>query len=137
MDRLFIDCNILIDWLTDRQPFAIHASKLLALIERRHVTGCVSPLTLSNTYYILRKQTGKSIATNFLRDAGSLFEIVDITRTITLDAIENRYKDFEDDLHFFTAINNKIDYIITRNKADFKKDEIRVLTAEEYLQLLL
>ena len=135
MDKLLIDCNILIDWLTDRPPFSVHANKLLVLIENKTVEGLLSPLTLSNTYYILRKLTNRKIANEFLNDVKNIFNILDITKKITLSAINNRYKDYEDDLHYNTAITNNIDFIITRNKADFKKDKIQILTAEEYLKL--
>lgn len=135
MDKILIDCNILIDWLTDRPPFSTYANQLLVLIEKKIIEGIVSPLTLSNTYYILRKQTNKRIANEFLNDVKSIFKIIDITEKITLSAIDNKYKDFEDDLHYQTAIMNHIDFIITRNKADFLKDKIHILTAEEYLKL--
>ncbi|MFO7889113.1 MAG: PIN domain-containing protein [bacterium] len=135
MEKLLIDCNILIDWLTDRPPFSVYADTLLGLIENKIVQGFVSPLTLSNTYYILRKQTNKRIANEFLDDVKNLFEIVDVTKEITLSAIKNRYKDFEDDLHYQTAIKNNIDFLITRNKNDFLKDTIQIMTAEEYLKL--
>ena len=66
MDKLFIDCNILLDWLIVRAPFSEHAEKLFTLIEQGNIQGYVSPLTLANTYYILRKQTSKRIANEFL-----------------------------------------------------------------------
>ena len=135
MDRLLIDCNILIDWLKDRLPYSEPAGRLLAMVESNIVKGYVSPLTLSNTYYILRKHSNKRIADQFLKDVKDLFNIVDITKEITLSAIKNRYKDFEDDLHYQTAIKNRIDYIITRNQSDFLNDRIQVVTAEEYLEL--
>ena len=88
MDKLLIDCTILIDWLTDRPPFSSYADKLLVLVENNIVEGFVSPLTLSNTYYILRKQTNKRIANEFLNDVKNLFRIIGITKGITLSAIE-------------------------------------------------
>lgn len=135
MDRLLIDCNILIDWLKDRLPYSEPAGRLLAMVESNIVKGYVSPLTLSNTYYILRKHSNKRIADQFLKDVKDLFDILDMTKEITLSAIKNRYKDFEDDLHYQTAIKNRIDYIITRNQSDFLKDKIQVVTAEAYLEL--
>ena len=135
MDKLYIDCNILLDWLTDRPPFSQYAEKLLSLIEKKEVQGFVSPLTLSNTYYILRKQTSKQITNEFLQDSIRLFKIVDVTKSITYEAIQKEFKDFEDDLHYYTAQKNNLDFIITRNKSDFIQDTIRILTAEEYLKL--
>lgn len=135
MDKLYIDCNILIDWLTDRPPFSIYANKILTLIEKEIIKGVVSPLTLSNTYYIIRKHTNNKIANEFLNDAKKLFNILDITKQITITAIESKYKDFEDDLHYYTAIENNLNYIITKNKKNFIKGKIKIMTAEEYLLL--
>ena len=75
MDRLLIDCNILIDWLKDRLPYSEPAGRLLAMVESNIVKGYVSPLTLSNTYYILRKHSNKRIADQFLKDVKDLFDI--------------------------------------------------------------
>lgn len=136
MDKIFIDCNILIDWLTERLPFSYHAEELLSLIELKKVKGYISPLTLSNTYYILRKQTNKKITNEFLNDSKKLFTILDITKEMTISAIDNKFRDFEDDLHYQTAIKNNLDYIVTRNKKDFKTKNINVLTAEEYLNII-
>ncbi len=135
MDKLYMDCNILIDWLTDRPPFSIYANRLLSLIEKEIIKGIVSPLTLSNTYCIIRKHTNNKIANEFLNDAKKLFDILDITKKTTITAIESKYKDFEDDLHYYTAIENNLNYIITRNKKDFIQDKIKIMTAEEYLLL--
>lgn len=134
MDKLLIDCNILIDWLTDRQPFSIYASELLAKIEENSFIGYVSPLTLSNTYYILKKQTSKKIANEFLKDSKKLFTILDITKEITIKAINNKFKDFEDDLHYYTALEYNLDCSITRNKSDFPKGKLKILTAEEFIK---
>ncbi len=134
MDKLYIDCNILMDWLTGRLPFSIYAEKLISLAEKKLVEGYVSPLTLANSYYIIQKYHNKKMANNFLDDCKTMFSIVDITGSTALTAIERRYKDFEDDLHYFTAIDFKLDYIITRNKKDFLSKNIKVKTAEEYLR---
>ena len=135
MHKLLIDCNILIDWLTDRYPFSIYASELLSNIEGNNYEGYVSPLTLSNTYYILKKQTSKKIANEFLNDSEKLFAILDITRAITISAINKKFKDFEDDLHYYTALEYNLDCIITRNKSDFPKGKLKIFTAEEFINI--
>lgn len=135
MEKLYIDCNILIDWLTDREPFSYAATVLISEIERKHLEGYVSPLTLANTHFILRRTVGKAIAYSFLQDSKRLFTIVDLTREQTLKAIDEKYRDFEDDLHYATAQANGITYIITRNKKDFVSGgTTRIATAEEFLK---
>ena len=133
MEKIYIDCNIIIDWLTDREPFSVYSDELFTLIESRQVEGYVSPLVLANTYYLLTKHFNKKIAYEFLKDCQELFRIIDLSKHITIQAINEKYKDFEDDLHYYTAKKNKIKYIITRNKKDFKTQETKILTAEEYL----
>ena len=133
MERIYINCNIIIDWLTDREPFSFYADELFSLIESNQIEGCVSPLVLANTYYLLMKHFNKKIAYEFLKDCQQLFTILDLSKDITIQAINGKYKDFEDDLHYYIAIRNKIKYIITRNKKDFKIETIKILTAEEYL----
>jgi predicted nucleic acid-binding protein len=64
-----------------------------------------------------------------------LFDILDITKQITITAIEKKYRDFEDDIHYYTVLENNLNFLITRNKNYFIKSKIKIMTAEEYLRL--
>jgi Predicted nucleic acid-binding protein, contains PIN domain len=134
MDKIYVDCNILLDWLIDREPFSIYASRLITLIENKKIKGYISPLTLSNTYYILASSYNKKLAYEFIEDCARIFTILDVTDHIVRQAISKKHKDFEDDLHYFTAKMNGISKIITRNKKDFLKGELGIYNAEEYLR---
>ena len=136
MNKIYLDCNILLDWLIDRAPYSYYATEIIVNIEKHKYEGCVSGLTLANTYYILRKEKNRKIATEFLIDSKKLFTILDLTKKNVVDAIENKYKDFEDDLHYMIARDNAIKYIITRNKGDFKEGNIKIMTAEEFIKNL-
>ena len=133
MKRLYLDCNILIDWLLDREPFSYYSAKLIELIEHKKITGIVSPLTIANTYYIISKEINKRIADEFVKDCIKIFSIVSISGENIKDAIENKYEDFEDDLHSSIIENNKIEYLITRNKKDFNLKRVNILNAEEFI----
>ncbi len=137
MKNIYIDCNILIDWLLDREPYSFYAAKIIELTEENKITSFVSALTLSNTYYIINKELNKKIAEEFLKDSLKLFHFSDMTEDIIKYAIENRHKDFEDDLHYYVAMENSMDYFITRNKKDFKKDRIHIVDAEEFINSIL
>ena len=50
-------------------------------------------------------------------------------------ALESTFPDFEDALQYFSAMNQGIDFIITRNKKDYSKGNLKVVTAGEYLTI--
>ncbi len=129
----YIDCNIILDWIIDRQPFSLYATELIDLIEKKKIKGFVSPLILANCFYIVQKVKGKEIANFFLQDSLKLFSIIDNTKTDLKLAIKNAFIDFEDDIHYFSVINNDLNIIITRNKKDFKSEKVNLFTAEEFL----
>ena len=133
MNDVYIDCNIILDWIIDRQSFSLYATELIDLIEKRKIKGFVSPLVLANCFYIIQKEKGRDIAKHFLHDCLKLFTFIDNTKTDLEQAIKNGFKDFEDDMHYYSAINNHLNIIITRNKKDFKSEKIKLFTAEEFL----
>jgi len=49
-------------------------------------------------------------------------------------ALASDFKDFEDGLQYFIAMDNDTDIIITRNKKDFQSSKIPVMTAGEYMK---
>ena len=133
MNKLLIDCNIILDWILNREPFSLYASYLVTLAEENKIDAYLSPLVLANTHYIVKKATNNAIAEEFLQDCKRIFKMINMSGEMTLKAISNRYKDFEDDLHYYSAIENNMDYIITRNIDDFIKDKIKLMSAEMYL----
>jgi len=50
-------------------------------------------------------------------------------------ALESDFSDFEDAMQYFAAEKNGIDFIITRNKNDYAKGGIKVITAREYMNM--
>jgi predicted nucleic acid-binding protein len=50
-DKIFLDTDVVLDHLADRQPFAEYAHRLLALAETDQLTLFVSSLSFSNLYY--------------------------------------------------------------------------------------
>lgn len=58
-------------------------------------------------------------------------------RNVVYHALISEFKDFEDALQNFSAINyGFIEVIVTRNIKDFKKSEIGVLTPESFLKAI-
>jgi len=94
----------------------------------------ISSLTFANTNYILAKLKSAKEAREILRKFKVLVELLTLDDKITELALsDNNFPDFEDGLQYYSAIENRVDVIITRNKKDFKNSKIPVLTAKEFL----
>jgi predicted nucleic acid-binding protein len=66
-DKIFLDTDVALDHLADRQPFAEYAHRLFALAETGELTICLSSLSFSSLYYLLRKLKGHDDALDLLR----------------------------------------------------------------------
>ncbi|MGB3605807.1 MAG: PIN domain-containing protein [Psychroserpens sp.] len=134
MSRLLIDTNIVIDLLSKRDKFYDEAADLFSRADKKELELAISSLTFANTNYILSKLKSAKEAREILRKFKVLVELLSLDDKITELALsDNDFPDFEDGLQYYSAIENQIDVIITRNKQDFKKSKIPVLTAKEFL----
>ena len=135
MDKLLVDTNIVIDLLTQRNEFYIPASRLFTLSDNREILLSVSSLTFANTYYLVSKDLNAKKAKEILRKFKLLVSVLPMDDKIIDLSLNSNFKDFEDAIQYYSAIENKIDIIITRNLKDFKLSKIPVMTAKNYLVL--
>jgi len=134
MSRLLIDKNIVIDLLSKRDEFYVDAADLFSRADKKELELSISSLTFANTNYILSKLKSSKEAREILRKFKVLVELLSLDDKITELALsDDSFQDFEDGLQYYSAIENQIDVIITRNKKDFKNSKIPVLTAKEFL----
>lgn len=133
-DKIFLDTNVALDHLADRQPFAEYAHRLFALAETGELTLCLSSLSFSNLYYILRKLKGHADALGLLGKMKSLVRISGVAEAEIQSALISSFRDFEDAIQHFAAMaEGEVSAIITRNKADYASSEIPVLSPDEFL----
>lgn len=134
MSRLLIDTNIVIDLLSKRDKFYQDAADLFSRADKKELELSISSLTFANTNYILSKLKSSKEAREILRKFKVLVELLSLDDKITELALsDDSFQDFEDELQYYSAIENQIDVIITRNKKHFKNSKIPVLTAKEFL----
>lgn len=136
MHKLFIDSDIVLDVFAKRASFYKHSAKLLTLIENKTVLGYASPLVFANIHYILRKLKSKDDALQNLRKLRIIMGVFSMEEKHIDQALNSQFTDFEDALQYYAAKDCKIDFIITRNKKDYKHSSITVCTPEEYLAIL-
>ena len=71
-----------------------------------------------------------------LRKFKVLVNVLPLDDKITDLALNSEFRDFEDAIQYFTAIENDQDIIVTRNQPDFKESKIPTMTAGEFIKSL-
>ena len=135
MDKVLIDTDVLLDFFFDREPFGAFATEILNLCSENKLIGFTTPVIISNVYYLLRKTAKHEIIIEKLKQLLSIIEIINMDQNAVLNALNSDFKDFEDALQNFSAIENgDINIVLTRNVKDFKTSKLAVLTPETYLK---
>lgn len=136
VSKLFIDSDVVIDFFTDREPFANPASELFELSEQGKFQLYLSAVSINNIYYIVRKFLGHQKAVVIVEELTEMTIILGTTCNEIIQALKNGFCDFEDSIQYSTALTVEgIEAIITRNVGDYKKSEIAVYTPENFLKL--
>ncbi|HEY3390537.1 MAG TPA: PIN domain-containing protein [Prolixibacteraceae bacterium] len=134
MKNLLIDTNIILDLLAKRYPFYDFAAEIFSLADTKKVELYTSSISIINTNYILAKILSEKEAREILRKFRILVKVLPCDEKIIDLGLNSSFKDYEDSVQYFTAIENQMDSIITRNVKDFKSSKIPIMTAEEFLK---
>ena len=135
MDRILVDTNIVLDLLAKREKFLPEAQKLFTMSDRNEVKLYISALTFANTYYILSQQLKLNNIRKILRTFKLLIEILPLNDKILDLSLTSGFKDFEDAIQYYTALENKVNIIVTRNLKDFRNAKLPVMTAKQFINL--
>ena len=136
MDKVFVDTNIILDWLGERKSHFRWAKELFSKGEDNEIEILVSTISFINTQYILRKQIGKEKSKQTLAAMRTIFTICARGEKEIDLALVSSFTDFEDAFQYYSALNNSAKVIITRNPKDFKNSAIPIMSAEEYIKSL-
>ena len=137
MSRIFLDTNVILDLLGERVPFFFFFAKVATLADQKKLAIIVSPLSFTTIDYVLNKYESSESVLNKLRKFKIICEVCEVTEETIEKALNSNFKDFEDAVQYFTALQSNCSIIITRNGKDFKNATIPIMTAEEYLSSLI
>lgn len=137
MIKVLIDTDVILDLLFDRKPFSNDAAQLFSLCEKGIIQGFVTSITISNTYYLLRKIASHQKVIESLKDLVTILNICITDKQTILDALNSEFKDFEDALQNFSAIHSdNIHILLTRNSKDYKTSHLSIMHPHEFIQTL-
>jgi predicted nucleic acid-binding protein len=129
----FLDTNVLMDVLLDREPFVADSQRIWLLAERGKIRGHVSVLSFPNVYYVVRKLSGLRKSRRMMVMLRDVFVPVQCDEQVLNQAIDADFKDFEDAIQYFSALRANADCLISRNPKHFRAADIPVLTPNEFL----
>jgi predicted nucleic acid-binding protein len=136
-DKLFLDTNVVIDLLGERELFYDSIARIVSLADKGKINLIVSALTYSTVYYVLSRFEDCEIVKDKIRKFKTIAKTADLTDKILENGLSSKFKDFEDALQYYCALKSGSTILITRNGKDFKESNIPVLNPDEYLSSLL
>jgi len=134
--NLFLDTNILLDVLGQRDPHYAPAARLLAEIEKKGAKATVSAISFNNIHYIMRKVSGAAKAREAVVSMSAAFAIVPLDAAVIQEAINMTMSDFEDAIQYVSAVHAGAEYFVTRDEAHFPKQPLNLVSAGELLATL-
>jgi predicted nucleic acid-binding protein len=134
MIKIQIDTNIIIDF-AKRSDYYHDARNVLALAMQGKCEAYLTATTITDIFYILKKENKAENTIIFLKTILQFIDILDVDESIIINALLVNWKDFEDAVQYQAATENSIDIIVTRNTKDFRKAvNVRVLSPKEFIE---
>jgi predicted nucleic acid-binding protein len=134
MAGVFVGTDVILDLLVQRVPFYDDASQLFSSADREEVRLVVSSLCFTNIHYILSKTFTAAKSHQMLIRFKTLVSVAPVTDKCIELALASVFTDFEDAVQYYTAIEADASVIVTRNIKDYKRSEIPVMTAGDFLK---
>jgi|SRR5574344_21799 predicted nucleic acid-binding protein len=133
MKRIFLDTNVVIDFLCKREPFYKDSVDILMLAYHHKIILYTSSITFSTASYLLRKKEYNEMLM-LLRNLRTLIKVATVDEKVVDSSLISEFNDFEDSLQYYSSLRMKCECIITRNGKDFLSSEISVMSPTEFLQ---
>jgi len=131
---LLIDTNVVLDWILQREPFRTDSEKIINLCIQGEVQGYLACHTILNMFYILRKERSIAERKEILLMLCNNLNIIGINNKMLISVLcSDDLRDIEDDMQIQCAVDNNLDYIVTRDISDFKKSSVQILSPKEFL----
>jgi predicted nucleic acid-binding protein len=135
--KVFVDSDVIIDFLIDRQPHAVSSSQLFNLGDSGLIELHTSALSINNVHYIIRRVLGTNKSKEIILELLELLEVLDVTKTDITSSLKSDISDFEDAIQHSVAIKvDEINSIVTRNIKDYKRSKISVFSPDAFLKLI-
>ena len=136
MMNVFLDTNIIIDYMAKRDEYYHDAAVIMTLGFHRKIKIFVASMSFATASYILERHyhNNSGIVKSVIRSFCGLCNITTVDSRTIFDALDSSFDDFEDGMQNSAAERCRADVIITRNTKDFSASSIECLQPQEFLE---
>ena len=133
MKKVFLDTNVLLDFLLDRKPFNDDIAEIIERSIDKSIQLCISSIAVTDINYIITRSEGVNAANKKTKKILKLVKVEAVGESTVHKSSNSKFKDFEDGVQNFCAVESKHKIIVTRNVKDFKESELSIMTPKEFL----
>ena len=135
--KALIDTCIIVDFLQKRDPFFKNSHIIFLAVANYSFEGYITAKSVADIYYLMHHYLHDNKKTRIeIEKLFKLFKVLDTTELDCKKALLSPISDYEDALMVETAIRNKLDCIVTRNKDDYSKSPIKTFLPDDFLNQL-
>lgn len=136
MYKVFLDTNILLDYLITQRTGNSSAQRLMELLVEDKLTGYLSPISLLNIFFILRKQRTEQERKDIIESFLEILEIVELDFDLLQTGLYIPVLDYEDGVQYMSAVKANVNFIITNDQQfqDYDLD-LKRIGAQEFLNI--
>ena len=133
---VLIDLNVLLDVLQKREPFYETSAGLLAAVETGQVQGFVAAHSLTTLFYLIQKSRSTAKARASITNLLQFIQIAPVDQSTIEQALNLDFRDFEDAVLMISAVQGKMDCLVTRNVKDYQTALLPVMQPVDFLGTL-
>lgn len=134
MYKVFLDTNILLDYLITERTGNAAAQRIIELTVEDKITSYISPISLLNIFFVLRKQRTEQERKEIIESFLDIVEVVELDFDTLQAGLYIPITDYEDGVQYMSAIKISADFILTSD-CEFQKYtlELKRISPEEFL----
>ncbi len=135
--RVFLDTNILLDYLYFRGEEALAAEYIFNVCANDSIECFIAAHSLTNLFYITRKDFSDAARKQIILNFCAMCHVQEISSDTVEKAIANGYSDdLEDALQIQCAVDCGADHLVTRDAGGFGKSPVKAIAPHSLIHEL-
>lgn len=139
MMKIFVDTNVIINYLTHREDkYSEESRQVMDMCTEGKLEGYVAFHSLSIIWYSSgRMKQSEEIRREWLNRVCKVLTTASAKHASVVEAVHNTaFRDFEDNLQDICAQSVNADYIVTVNVDDYTNSTVKAVTPNELVQIV-